>query len=267
MKIEWLGVGGAFTTNEYYHSNFLIHARNDKKLLVDCGTDIRFSLTDAGYKPEDIDAVYISHLHSDHCMGLKWLGYMLFNQERKPYLYISEVLLGDLWQKLRSDMQFHEGRTLTLEDFFDVYEVETDLMTFAWEGIWFDLVKTEHIHNGIFPIYSYGLKIKEEKNYKSVVDTKNILFTSDSKILSKNGLPYSPHYVCADIIFHDCETADYHSKVHAHYDELRLLPNHIKNKMFLYHHNPNPMQDALGDGFQGFVYKGQIIDPEEVCLL
>lgn len=49
--------------------------QNDKHLLIDAGTDIRFSLRRRDYSYKDIDAIYLSHLHSDHIGGLEYLAF------------------------------------------------------------------------------------------------------------------------------------------------------------------------------------------------
>jgi ribonuclease BN (tRNA processing enzyme) len=72
MKITFIGSGSAFTTNNY-HSNILITS-NNKNLLIDCGSDARFALKEAGYSFNDIDGIFVSHLHADHIGGLEWLG-------------------------------------------------------------------------------------------------------------------------------------------------------------------------------------------------
>ena len=72
MKLTFLGVASALSSG--YNSNILIEDK-DHVMLFDCGEDIKHSLKAANRKVEDLDAVYISHLHSDHCYGLSWLAY------------------------------------------------------------------------------------------------------------------------------------------------------------------------------------------------
>ncbi|MGL5193292.1 MAG: MBL fold metallo-hydrolase, partial [Chroococcales cyanobacterium] len=70
MKLTFLGSGSAFTVGaNNYHSNVLLESDRGTKLLIDCGSDIRFSLHEAGYSHLDITDIYISHLHSDHAGG------------------------------------------------------------------------------------------------------------------------------------------------------------------------------------------------------
>ena len=71
MKLIPLGVGGAFTSR-FYHNNYIAEI-GSKKLLLDAGTTLRTSIKEAGYSYLDIDAVWISHLHSDHVGGLEEL--------------------------------------------------------------------------------------------------------------------------------------------------------------------------------------------------
>lgn len=88
MKIKFLGVGPAFTTAEHYQSNMLITAGSGKRILIDCGSDIRFSLREAGiqfrYFGREIDAIYVSHLHADHIGGLEAAALVSFFDVESP---------------------------------------------------------------------------------------------------------------------------------------------------------------------------------------
>ncbi len=83
------------------------------------------------------------------------------------------------------------------------------------------------------------------------------MISADSQFVPDLMLPL---YQEAEIIFHDCETSEKKSGVHAHYTELKTLPSEIKRKMWLYHYQPLPLPDAKADGFRGFVKKGQCFD-------
>ena len=88
MSIAFLGVGSAFTSAKDYQSNLLITAQSGKKMLIDCGSDARFSLAEWGLENNieklDIDAVYISHLHADHIGGLEWLAFSTYFNPNIP---------------------------------------------------------------------------------------------------------------------------------------------------------------------------------------
>ena len=55
MRIRFLGTGAAFTLDNF-HSNMVIEEQG-KKLLIDAGGDIRFSLKHVGLSYKDIDCI------------------------------------------------------------------------------------------------------------------------------------------------------------------------------------------------------------------
>lgn len=247
MKLKFLGTGSAFTmTNR--QSNMVLSYQN-KNLLIDCGTDIRHSMDQAGMSHLDIDAVYISHLHADHAGGLEWLGFMTYFDPRykgRPKLYISEYLYDDLWNScLKAGMGSLEGSVATLETYFEPIVVPKNEL-FTWRSKSFRLVQTVHIVNGFTIEPSFGMLWSHKR--------KSYFFTSDTQFAPSQ---LTRFYEQADIIFHDCETA-YHSGVHAHYDDLnRSLSGAVKKRMWLYHYNDGELPDAVQDGFAGFVNRGQ----------
>jgi ribonuclease Z len=48
----------------------------DKRLLFDCGRGVVIRLTQAEVNPKEIDALFLTHLHSDHVVGIPdlWLS-------------------------------------------------------------------------------------------------------------------------------------------------------------------------------------------------
>lgn len=249
MKLTFLGSGSAFTVGDNYHSNMLLESADDKRFLIDCGTDIRLSLYARGLTYADIDHVYISHLHGDHCGGLEWLGFTRkFDlQSDRPHLYAHESIIDPLWEtRLRGGMQTLEEEHATLETFFHVHALKDG---FEWEGIAFQCVKVMHIFNGPDELPTYGLMLKSKG--------KRVFITTDTQFAPEI---LAPFYEEADLIFQDCETSEQHSGVHAHFESLTKLPLAIKNKMWLYHYNPGPLPDAKKHGFLGFVKRGQQFD-------
>jgi len=257
MKLTFLGCGSAFTTPEYYQSNVLIQ-KNGKNFLIDCGSDIRFSL--APYlKPTDIDAVFITHLHADHVGGMEWLAFCNYftpTALKPPTLYGVGSLLPDLWSKsLSGGLESVQGRVNTLDSYFECVAVYPN-HPFIWENIEFQPVQTCHVMNGFKLVESYGLLIKD-LDLSTNPSQITIFYTGDTQF-APNQL--KDFYDMADVIFHDCETTLFQSGVHAHYDQLLTLPLETRSNMWLYHYQPNPTQDARDDGFQDFVTKGQIFE-------
>lgn len=247
MNIQFLGVGSAFTTQDYWQSNMIVSDGN-RNLLIDCGGDARFSLKEAGYSHRDITDIYISHLHADHIGGLEWLGFSTyFDQDcERPRLYIVGELLSGLWDSLKGGMQSIEGSVLTLESYFQVCPLKiNDRFRLREHSLRYYPIQTVHVMNGYGIVNSYGLIIKGG-DYRAFL-------TTDTQFCPRQ---IEKFYQQADIIFQDCETSPFHSRVHAHYDDLKTLSSDIKSKMWLYHYQPNPGQKPTVDGFAGFITKG-----------
>ncbi len=65
IKLTVLGSGTMMPTKERNPSGFLLEA-NEKRVLLDCGHGTVSRLVDLGIDPQTIDAVFISHFHTDH---------------------------------------------------------------------------------------------------------------------------------------------------------------------------------------------------------
>lgn len=252
MKLIFLGTGSAFTVGaNNYQSNALIVSDSGKRLLLDCGTDIRLSLFEQNFTHKDIDAVYVSHLHADHVGGLEWLAFTKYfiENKKKAALYISDSLLEKLWEHVLSGgLSSLPEEEATLSHYFDVKPVANGHV-FEWEKIKFHLIPTIHTISNHQLLPSYGLFMEANK--------KKILFTTDSCFAPETMMKY---YKEASIIFHDCETSPVKSCVHATYADLKSLPEDIKSKMWLYHYSPGVLPDAVKDGFCGFAKKGQVFN-------
>jgi ribonuclease BN (tRNA processing enzyme) len=253
MKLLFLGSGSATTVGaENFQSNMLLIAESNDTLLIDCGSDIRFSLYKQNKTHRDINNVYISHLHADHAGGLEWLAISTKfdpNCSKKPDLFISETLADDLWNKtLSGGLGTLQCEIAQLDSYFSVHRVPLN-GSFCWEDSEFHIVQTIHALNGYSLMPSFGL-------FCELADVK-VLITSDTQFFPHQMMPL---YERADVIFHDCETFHPGSGVHAHYNQLKGLPAKIKHKMWLYHYNPGKLPDAKSDGFLGFVACGQCFD-------
>lgn len=249
MKLTFIGSGSAFTVGNNFQSNMILQSDSGKKMLIDCGADVRHALYELKLSYLDIQSAYISHLHFDHCVGLEWLAFNTKFDPRcsKPSLYIHPELEHDLWKALSVSLISLADKIINLSTYFDVHLIKEN--QFKWEEIEFKIFPVVHVllEDRLMPCY--GIKFQ--------VNGKKILITTDTQFIPDY---FMPLYGEADLIFHDCEVSDYKSGVHAHYKELKTLDPVIKNKMWLYHYQPIPLPDAEADGFLGFVKKGQSFD-------
>ncbi len=252
MELIFLGSGGAFTLGDgNYQSNMVLESSNGRRLLIDCGTDARFSLSEQGLTAGDIDAVYISHCHSDHVGGLEWLGFSTYFIEagaRRPQLIAHREILDILWEhSLRAGMDSIGTGPAGLESFFEIHEIVED-QPLRWQDVELTSFRVVHHQGADGTAPAFGLEM-----YLPDCGTRHLL-TTDTRYTPERLMP---RFEQMDRIFHDCETAAYPSKIHAHYDELLQLPAAIRAKTWLYHFQPGPLPDARSAGFLGFVAKGQ----------
>lgn len=250
FRLLFLGSGSAFTVGtDNYQSNMLLISEKGEKLLLDCGSDIRFSLHRENLSYRDITDIYISHLHSDHVGGLEYVG---FSQRFDPHcpkasLYLSQDLADDLWARtLSGGMRSVQGGFSSIDEYFTLKTIPYR-GKFTWEGVQFQLVPVLHVDNGFGWMPAYGLSFD--------LGGVRILLTTDTQFCPEYGGQF---YEQAGIIFHDCETAREPTPVHAHYEELLTLPPEIRRKMWLYGYQPGELPDAIADGFLGFVRRGQV---------
>src|SRR3990167_1557739 len=161
MKLTFLGSGSAFTLGtDNYHSNMLLTNDNNENLLIDCGSDARFSLNELGKTFHDISHVYISHLHSDHVGGLEWLALSTKFDAicDKPNLYIAETLVDKLWNNVLSGgLSTLQSEIASIHTYFNLFPISQFNSRFNCIGIQFHMVQTVHIYSGFTIIPSYGL--------------------------------------------------------------------------------------------------------------
>lgn len=83
MKVTLLGTGTPYPDADRFGSAVLVEAAG-KKLLFDCGRGVVTRLHQAGINPADVDGVFLTHLHSDHVVGLPdlWLTGWFLGREQ-----------------------------------------------------------------------------------------------------------------------------------------------------------------------------------------
>lgn len=87
MLVIFCGVGEAFDENLYNTSILLINSQKES-LLLDCGYTAAHAFWKASPNPLNLDAIYISHLHGDHFLGLSLLLLRFYEENRTKELYI-----------------------------------------------------------------------------------------------------------------------------------------------------------------------------------
>lgn len=231
-EIIFLGSGSSFClSKENYQSNIAIKAENGKILLFDAGSTINDALDNAKINVNDINSIFISHLHSDHIGGLEFIALKRYFDkfpfgENPATLISSKRILKNLWKNsLKGGLAYVEGEKKTLDSYFKIQKLDKDNLSFNFENLEIEPVSTLHVHEVENEnIQSYGLLIKGKKT---------VFITGDVQF-DKN---LNRFYEKADIIFQDCEFAKYPRSIHAQFHELCELPLEVRKKMFLYHYS------------------------------
>ncbi|XSG81171.1 MAG: MBL fold metallo-hydrolase [Methyloligella sp. ZOD6] len=142
MHLTIVGCGDAFGTAGRLNTCFHVRTRQSS-FLIDCGASSLIGLQRLSLEPNDIDTVYITHLHGDHFGGLPWLlidaNHRSFRKTpltvvgpkglEERFVAASEALYPASTERERAfDLRFieiEEGSPLTHEDVTVTgYEVE-----------------------------------------------------------------------------------------------------------------------------------------------
>jgi len=89
MKIDVLGCGSAFS--RWQNTSALRVMEGNYQWLIDCGPTIPRALWQRGGDINDIDAIFFTHVHPDHCTGLTaLLNYWKSFSRHKPLVIYSQ---------------------------------------------------------------------------------------------------------------------------------------------------------------------------------
>jgi ribonuclease Z len=150
MEIVFLGTGCPVVSTERYGPAQLILAEG-ARLLVDCGSGVTQRLVAAGTPGRDLDALLLTHLHSDHLVDLYQLVVSSWHQGRDRPLAVYgppgtrryvEGLLA-LWEPELSLRIAHEKRPSIDALKVEVTEIAAG-QTLAFGGLAVEVVEVDH---------------------------------------------------------------------------------------------------------------------------
>ena len=257
LSLLFLGTGNAFQKS-YYQTNLFV-VKGDTHFLVDCGTLCPYIL-DKEYntKLSSIRNLILTHPHADHIGGVEEIALSAYYISKQPVnIAIPEIFKKKLWnESLRGGIQFSENGKMKFEDYFSELPISRiqkkpfEIYEANIGSINVKLFRTRHVTTRPDSFknsqISYGL----------ILDDK-VLFTADTQYNPSQLNFLLEKYKNIENIFHDCDLDGFSVGVHASYNQLKLIPEDIRKKMFLCHYNEKVKEvDAVEDGFAGFVQKG-----------
>lgn len=109
FSLTCYGVGDGWPCADRRHAAFLYRFGNTS-LLVDAGEPVDASLRAHGVKPDTIDSILISHLHSDHIGGFFMLmqGFWLEGRRKELPVFMPGGAIRPLREMLRTVFVFNE---------------------------------------------------------------------------------------------------------------------------------------------------------------
>lgn len=94
MKLTITGSGDAFGSGGRFNTCFHVQS-GETGFLIDCGTTALVSLKKAGFSTNDVDTIFISHLHGDHFGGLPFvlIDALFIARRTKPLTIVGPAAL------------------------------------------------------------------------------------------------------------------------------------------------------------------------------
>ncbi|MGB1699982.1 MAG: MBL fold metallo-hydrolase [Nannocystaceae bacterium] len=249
--LRTLGVGGAFS-RRYGTTCAMLTLSSGERWLIDCGRQAPDQLHDAGITWHDLAGQIITHVHGDHVFGLEDFAFGRFYESRgdvasivsggpQPDLVVHSAVREEVWSTLYASLRYHKlgdnPTAGTLNTYFNVCDpvaVEPPAdnewnhsESFVAGGTRITARESEHVPGK--PSCSLEISIEAEGDRMAWWSGD---CTVDADYLASIEARTS-------IFFHDCTFVEYPGQVHGAFSLLRTLPESIRHKMVLMHHEDN----------------------------
>jgi ribonuclease BN (tRNA processing enzyme) len=250
MTLRFYGAGGAFS-RKYGTTCSGITLRNGHQWLVDCGRQAPDQLHAAGVSWHEIEGQIITHVHGDHTFGLEDFAFSrFFHADRgveavrdggpRPKLVCHRAVREEVWETMASALRYvpdpeapTSGR---LDHYFEIIEpaeVEPPALMpwsraehFAVEGLRLVARDTEHVPGK--PSTSLELRVGTTEG-----DDRIAWWSGDVTVMPELLAELEPR---TTVFFHDCTFHEYPGQVHGSFQALEALPEGIRRKLVLMHH-------------------------------
>ena len=227
MELTFLGSSNAFAAEGRYWSSFIV----DKKYLFDAPPTLLPHLKQLGVNLRDIEAVFLSHHHGDHFMGMPFLFLEYFYvTERKDDLYIVGPPGVKDW----------------IEDFSErcYPSVCGDA---GYRRIYIDASPREEQTAGNVTFtsipMSHDIDTMDALGYRATINGKTVAYTGDT-ILCDEIYELAKG---ADVLVVDCTYADGSGPVHMGIDDIKVIRKNLPPEVtiVLTHLNGQPNTNGL----------------------
>ena len=249
MTLRFYGAGGAFS-RKYGTTCSGITMRNGHQWLIDCGRQAPDQLHAAGVSWHEIEGQIVTHVHGDHIFGLEDFAFSRYYHADRgiesirdggpaPKLVCHRAVREEVWQTMASAFRYvPEPDALTsgrLETYFDIIEpFHADAPTemgwasaehFSVGGLQVVARDTEHVP--CKPSTSLEIRVGEGD------DPRIAWWSGDATVMPDLLARLEPH---TTVFFHDCTFTEYIGQVHGSFQALEALPEVVRRKIVLMHH-------------------------------
>ncbi|CAG9296241.1 MBL fold metallo-hydrolase [Celerinatantimonas diazotrophica] len=227
MKVEMLGIGSAYS--RHWTTSALWIESSKYNWLIDCGPTVPRALWFKQIDLDQLDIIYFTHIHPDHCLGLATLVNYLHSHHRCQPLTI---------------MAQHEQQPY-LSSLLEMASIEEPL---NFQIIWQDIhdqgiVGSQHYASALshHPVANRSLLLK--------VDDLQLFYSGDGKPTAQTIKLIQQ----ADLIVHECGNAALKAPIangHSHLSELQAIALTTADTPWRLYHCPDEHQSELSDALR-----------------
>jgi ribonuclease BN (tRNA processing enzyme) len=275
--LRFLGAGSAFS-RLYGTTCSVLTLTNGKRWLIDCGRQAPDQIHDAGLSWHVLEGQIVTHHHGDHSYGLEDFAFMRYYESHdglngvrmggpRPKMIAHSAVEAELYAFLAPSIRFISrpdgtGTDGTLEDFFEMirasaHEAPRDnpwrhSESFSAEGLSMIARESEHVPDK--PSCSLEIGIEGDP-----VGGRIAWWSGDSTVDAEQLNAIADR---TTVFFHDCTFTDYPGQVHGAFRLLCELPESIRKKMVLMHHDDDIEDHRAEVEAAGFrlAFPGQLYD-------
>ena len=246
MTLRMLGTGGAFS-RRYGTTCSVLDLPDGTRWLIDCGRQAPEQLHEAGVSWHEIAGQIVTHVHGDHVFGMEEFAFSryFYGQQGvasvreggpRPALIAHRAVRDELWQTLAPSLRYvpepeapESGTLQTYFDLVDPVRVEPPrdnpwphAEVFETPSLNIVTRETEHVPRK--PSTSLEISVDEDRVAWWSGDS-----TVDAELLTR----LEPR---TTVFFHDCTFVEYPGQVHGSFSLLEALPEAVRKKVVLMHH-------------------------------
>ncbi len=224
LEVTLLGTGTPRPSIERFGSATLVSA-GGQFFLFDVGRGATIRLKQAGITPNQIDKVFLTHLHSDHISGLDDLWITGWMWQRQQLLDVSgptgtHQLVNGLRDAYAADISYRGANVGLDDDKAKIESVEIEPgVVYQQEGVTIRAFLVEHAP--VKPAYGYRVEFGDR-----------VVVISGDTTYSENLVKHAQK---ADLLIHEITAAD----------PALLKRNKRLNSVVAYHTNPDQMAEVL----------------------